>query len=266
MEFLSGGAFTKRLHPGWAAHSGILAALLAREGFTGPPAAIEGKDGFLRSYSDAPRGELVLRDLGAEFQILRTSIKAHACCRYKQAPIDGLLTLLREHGLTRAEVARVTIGVLGAGFDIIAEPRAQKLAPASVVDAQFSMPYGAAVALVHGRASIREYTPAVLEDPLVRREMEKVHCVRDPALDARFPRQWPAWTEVETNDGRTLRIAVDYPKGDPENPLSPAELADKFEELSGEVLDAGRRRALIGAVRGADATRPIAELMRLLGT
>jgi len=265
MEFLSGGAWTKRFHPGWAAHSGLLAALLAREGFTGPRAAIEGKDGFLRSYSDAPRAELVLHALGSDFQILRTSIKAHACCRYKQAPIDGLLALVRQHRLAPSDVARITIGVLGAGFGIIAEPRAQKLAPQSVVDAQFSMPYGAAVALLHGRASIREYAPEVLGDPAVRHEMEKVVCVRDAALDARFPRQWPAWTEVETSDGRRLRAAIDYPKGDPENPLSDDELAAKFEELCGTTLDGARRRAIIAAVRDPDATRPIADLTRLLG-
>src|SRR5262249_14502598 len=224
MEFLVGGTWTKRLHPGWAAHSGMLAALLAREGFTGPDTILEGRSGFLNSYSDGADAEPLLDGLGRDFQIGRTSIKAHACCRYKQAPIDGLIEILRPHRLSDADVRQVTIGVLGAGWNIISEPRGQKLNPVSVVDAQFSMPYGAAVALVRGRASIHEYTPETLADPAVRAAMAKVRSVRDAALDARFPRQWPAWTEVETVDGRVYRAAVDHPKGDPENPLTWDEL------------------------------------------
>src|SRR5581483_5124123 len=162
MEFLADGTWTKRFHPGWAAHSGITAAGLARAGFTGPASAIEGKAGFLSSHSASPRPERVLQGLGRDFEIARTSIKAHACCRYEQAPIDGLLAIVREHRLGADDVERVTIAVLGAGWDIIAEPRARKLAPESVVDAQFSMPYGAAVALVRGKASVREFTPEVL--------------------------------------------------------------------------------------------------------
>jgi len=88
MEFLSDGAFTKRFHAGWAAHSGLLAALLAREGFTGPGSVIEGKFGFLKSYSDRPAPARILSDWGTPYQVLKTSIKPHACCRYKQGPID----------------------------------------------------------------------------------------------------------------------------------------------------------------------------------
>jgi 2-methylcitrate dehydratase PrpD len=264
MEFLAGGTWTKRLHPGWAAHSGILAALLAREGFTGPDTILEGRAGFLNSYSDGADAERLCDRLGEDFQIGRTSIKAHACCRYKQAPIDGLLEILRTQRLTEADVRRVTIGVLGAGWNIISEPLDQKLNPASVVDAQFSMPYGAAVALVRGRASIHEYNPETLADPAVRAAMRKVHSVRDPALDARFPRQWPAWTEVETLDGRTYRVAVDHPKGDPENPLSWDELAAKFDDLSGAILPAERKTAIAAFLRDASPNAPVAELTALL--
>ena len=100
MEFLAQGAWTKRLHPGWASHSGSWAALLARSGYTGPTTILEGRDGFLQAYSGNPDMSLVLQDLGDEYLITRTAIKPHACCRYVipkefsippfHCPIDGL--------------------------------------------------------------------------------------------------------------------------------------------------------------------------------
>jgi 2-methylcitrate dehydratase PrpD len=264
MEFLADGAWTKRLHPGWAAHAGLIAADLAAAGFTGPASALEGRSGFLASHSAAPRPARLTDGLGEEPVIGRTSIKAHACCRYEQAPIDGLLRLRREHALSPADVESVAIGVLGAGWDIVAEPRARKIGPRSVVDAQFSMPFGAAVALVCGRASIHEHAPATLVDPDVRAMMERVRCVRDPALDARYPRQWPAWVEIRTRDGRLLRAEVDHPKGDPENPLSRDERVAKFLDLAGDALPADRLDAVIAAIEDGPWQHRAREFGRLL--
>lgn len=260
MEFLADGAWTKRLHPGWAAHAGLVAAGLAAAGFTGPSTAIEGRNGFLASHSAAPRPALVDAGLGESWVVARTSIKAHACCRYEQAPIDGLLQLVAEHRFGPPDVERIRIGMLAAGWDIVAEPRARKIAPGSVVDAQFSMPFGAAVALVRGRASVHEHSGELLRDPAILRAMALVECVRDPALDAHYPRRWPAWTEVELRDGRVLRAAVDHPRGDPENPLSDTDLAAKFRDLAGEALPAARLDRLLAALADPDPAMPAREL------
>jgi len=264
MEFLADGAWTKRLHPGWAAHAGIVAADLAAAGFTGPSSALEGRSGFLASHSASPRAERLVDGLGRDLVVDRTSIKAHACCRYEQAPIDGLLRLRREHGLSPDDVAGVRIGMLGAGWDIVAEPRARKLSPRSVVDAQFSMPFGAACAIVRGRASIHEHAPASLDDPVLRSVMERVECVRDAELDARYPRRWPAWVEVRTRDGRTLVARVDHPRGDPENPLSRDERVAKVADLVGDALPAGRLEEIVATVEGAARPVRARELGRLL--
>ena len=264
MEFLADGAWTKRLHPGWAAHAGLVAADLAAAGFTGPSSALEGRAGFLSSHSAAPRPGRLVEGLGRDLVVDRTSIKAHACCRYEQAPIDGLLLLRREHGLGPDDVAGVRIGMLAAGWDIVAEPSARKRSPASVVDAQFSMPFGAACALVRGRASIHEHVEATLADPAIRSLMERVECVRDAALDARYPRQWPAWVEVRTRDGRTLSARVDHPRGDPENPLSRDERLAKVADLAGEALSAGRLQEIVTAVESAPRATRARSLGRLL--
>ena len=120
MAFLVDGAWTKRLQPGWAAHSGIIAARLAASGFNGPHDPIAGRAGFLQAYSDRRDDAALTASLGdAPLAIHRTSIKAHACCRYKQAPIDAVLSLVRTHDLAADQIARIRVGILDAGWGIV---------------------------------------------------------------------------------------------------------------------------------------------------
>src|SRR5439155_15778948 len=106
----------------------------------------------------AARPELVTRGLGESFAILETSVKPHACCRYKQGPIDALLEISAKHRVDARRIRRVEVAILEAGAGLIAEPPERKYEPRSIVDAQFSMPFGAAVALLRGRAGLGEYT------------------------------------------------------------------------------------------------------------
>lgn len=263
LEFLTDGSWTKRLHPGWAAHSGLLAALMAREGFLGPGSIIEGKNGFLNSYSDNPDHDLVLRDLGEIFHVSRTSVKPHSCCRYNQGPIDCVLDISKNYEVHPQDVEQVTVGVLSAGFDIVAAPEQLKQNPVSVVDEQFSMPFGAAIAMLYGRASLSEYQQDVAQRQEVKELMGKVRCVKDEVLDAAFPKQWPAWVEVRTKDGRTLRSEATYPKGDPENALTSLELEQKFRGLSSAVLTEERQTDIINTIQKLETLGDITELAEL---
>ena len=264
MEFLAQGSWTKRFHPGWAAHSGIWAGLLASAGFTGPTTILEGRDGFLGSYSGDPDPSLVLSDLGEVFHITRTSVKPHSCCRYNQGPIDCVLDLASEHEIKASDVQEIRVGILSAGWNTVAAPEEEKRNPQSVVDMQFSMPFAAAVALLYGRASLPEYAPEVATRPEVKDLMARVTCVKDPALDAQFPRHWPAWAEVSTSDGRTLRSETAYPKGDPENPLSWDEMRQKFADLSAPVISTRRQEQIMDAVDSLEEMRDVRELAELL--
>ena len=267
MAFLADGAWTKRLHPGWAAHSGLIAARLAAAGFEGPRDAIAGPDGFLHAYSDARDDEQLSAGLGeAPLAIHRTSIKAHACCRYKQAPIDALLELLEAHDLAPEQIARIRVGVLEAGWNIIAAPAEEKRHPSSIVDAQFSMPFGAAVATLYRSAGTREYTPEVIASPAVVALMERVECYRSSDLDAAFPERWPAAVEIELVDGRTVSRRVDYPKGDPENPLTLSELEAKFRDLTAGVVTGAGQARVSEAIAGLGRTVDPAGVARLLGS
>jgi len=266
MEYLTQGAWTKRLHPGWASHSGIWAALQARSGYTGPTTILEGRDGFLQAYSGDPDPSLVLKDLGVEYQVARTSIKPHTCCRFKQGPIDCLLNLPSIYGLNPMDVAEVRVGVLSAGMKLVSDPIESKRHPVSVVDMQFSMPFGADVALTHGRASLEEYQESMPDNPQVKHVMERVNCITNPKLDAVFPKQFPAWAEVDTTDGRTLRSEMEYPKGDPENPVTWPEMNEKFLQLSVPVISSTRQQEIIAAVESLDHLSDVRQFAALLST
>lgn len=249
MEFLAQGAWSKRMHPGWAAHNGIIASLLGKNGFSGPSTIIEGKFGFLHAYSENSDARKVVDGLGSGFEVMRTSIKPHACCRYKQAPIDGILSIMEQNDLKANDVEKVTLGILKTGFPIIATPEELKYNPRSVVDAQFSMPFGAAVAILYGKASLDEYTQNNVNSTQVKALMSKISCVENPELDKVYPKHWPATVEIRTKDGKTFSTRIDYPKGDPENFLSWSELIEKFNNLTLSFCSEIHKKKLIEQVR-----------------
>jgi 2-methylcitrate dehydratase PrpD len=238
MEYLSEGAWTKRIHPGLAARNGIEAALLAAYGFIGPRRIFEGRDGFLHGYSRNPLPERLTADLGKSYEILHTAVKPHACCRYMQGPIDAVLELVREHEIRPDQVRKIEIAVLETGWGIVAEPRELKYNPQSVVDAQFSMPFGAAVAVIFGAAGLDQFTLEHVHSPIVREMMQKVVLVKDDRLEKTFPREWPARASIHLNNGQQYEKFIRFPKGDPENPLTWDEMAAKFRSLASVVLSA----------------------------
>jgi 2-methylcitrate dehydratase PrpD len=270
LEFFSDGAWTKRLHPGWGSHAGYVAARLAQAGFTGPLLAFEGRDGVLAGYGAADRADLLTAGLGAPFELAETSVKPYACCRYNQGPIDLAIALASEHDLGPADIARVRVGVVSQAIPIVVEPLERKLAPANDVDAQFSLHYAIGLGIALRRATLDEYGEPALSSPEVRDVASKVVAEARPDFDARFPALWPSEVEIETVDGRVLRLQTDFPKGDPQNRLSYDEMCAKFRSLASSALGdgeldaieqalAGLERdgagALIAAISGVGATR-----------
>ena len=250
MEFLCDGAWTKRLHPALAARNGVEAALLAADGYVGTVDGICGERGFLASHSEAPAPERLLEGWGQwPLEVVSTSIKRHTCCRYNQGAIDALLAIRSAHDLVAADVESVVIGIPSVAVDIVTEPAESKRRPASVVDAQFSLPFGAAAALLWGRAGLAEYVDSRLSDPAALALMDRVTYEVDPDIDRDFPEKWKAWAKVTTRTGHTHTHRVDDPKGDPGNPFTDQECREKFEDLatpvySPETQDAITEQAL----------------------
>jgi 2-methylcitrate dehydratase PrpD len=255
MEYLAQGAWTKPFNAGWAAHSGMAAALLSRKGFIGPGSILEGRDGFLHAYSNGADPTRVLEGIGSGFQILQTSVKVHACCRYMHSPIDAVLKIVKENNLRPEQVKKVKIGVLKAGAHLIAEPIESKHNPQSIVDAQFSMPFGAAAALLYGRAGLKEFQPDTIRSEPVKETMRKVACIVDPELDRTFPKQWRATAEILTQDEKRYSTTIEYPRGDPENPLSWEAMVERFHDLAGQIIKKDQRLKIVEAVENLDGVK-----------
>ncbi|HEX9133365.1 MAG TPA: MmgE/PrpD family protein [Ktedonobacteraceae bacterium] len=253
MAYLHNGAWTKRLHPGWACHSGIMAARLAVAGFIGPDSILESPYGFLHAYSSASDLAQLERKAGDEFAIMQVSIKPYACCRYMHGPIDCLFEILRTYHPDTGQIERVRCGILTGGRGLIADPIEQKRQASNVVEAQFSMPFGAAIALLTGKAGLAVFTDEWLHNPRVRELMQRVECDTSPELDDYYPAEWRASASVTMTDGRELSANVRYALGDPHNPLSWEQLETRFHELVAPVFaEESKRQEIIDNVKGLD--------------
>jgi len=264
MQFLPEGAVTKQLHPAYAVQRGVQAALLARRGFPGLADPIGGTRGFLLAQSEDPKPERLLAGLGsAPAEITCCGVKPYPSCRNTQSPVDALLLLVAEHRVPADEVEQLTFGLIKTGLATVWDPPERRRRPQSLADAQFSMPFVAAVTLLDGRLDVDQFQPGRYTDPAVVALMDRVECVSDPALDARYPASWPAWAELTTTGGQRFRAETEHPRGDPGNPLTGAELGAKFESLTRHCYDESGRAALRGAVEslpGGDALETILRL------
>ena len=257
LEFLSDGTWTKRLNAGHAAATGIRAARLAQAGFLGPARAFEGRDGFLRLYG---QGEVPGRgfDLTLGRGVRETSIKLYPCCRYMHGNIDLLRDLHRElPGLLLADVAEIECAVISAGAALVSEPAERKQTVTSAVDAQFSMPFGAALALATGRADVDQFDNAVKVAHELEGWMRKVRCITSDSVEAAFPEAWHARVRVTLTDGRVLLRETEAFRGAPAQPALLADIILKASELVNAAWsDALRSRllSLTPSVRFSSAT------------
>ena len=223
-------SMSKPLHAGRAAEAGVTAALTAREGVTGSLDILEGEAGFGRAMGDNPDWERALVGLGREFHITRMTFKNHACCGHTFAAIDGALALKQRLNLKTEDIERVDVGTYRAGVEVAhyAEPR-------TPAEARFSLRYVVATALTHGSVRLAAFEPARLNDPKTRALMARIAPAVDAELDATFPRQRAARVAI-TARGRREELLQPTRKGDPDLPLSDAELEDKYMELAAPVL------------------------------
>lgn len=245
-------AMSKALHAGHAAAVGVRAGQGAAHGLTGVPDILEGEVGFGAALAQAPRWEVATQGLGVDCNITHITQKNHACCGHTFAAIDAVLALRAQHDLAPQDVAAIHVATYKTALNVTGN-----FTPATAFEAKFSLPYVVSQALVHGSVRLNAFEPRRLGNPVTRALMKKVTLVEDPEFSAGFPTMRAARVTITTIDGRTFEHFSPYRKGDPEAPLSDAELNDKFEELAAPVLGAARANALRDAVWRLDALRDV---------
>jgi 2-methylcitrate dehydratase PrpD len=244
------GGTVKRIHCGWAAHAGVMAASMAMAGITGPPTALEGRFGFFQAWcGDHANPAAVTDGLGTVWQSSRIIFKPYPCNHFTHPGIDAAL-LLRDKGLRPEEVAEARLGVPSIVLRTIAEPRDIKLAPPSGYAAAFSGPYTVACALLGGSGLgvwLDEFTDEAINDPARTTLAAKVHCVPDPWCESFLPEQLAAVLTVRTVDGRELEARVEHSRG-MITPLLDAEVDQKFRLAAATAMSAEQADLLHKAV------------------
>lgn len=258
-------AMSKPLHAGHAADAGVLAALIAAQGFTGATDAFEGPAGFVPATAgdiDASRLAAIGRpdsaydgaQLTQQARVVRTTVKAHACCGHAFAPVDAALAL-RTRGIAPAEIERIEVETYRTALEVAGNPR-----PTSAFEAKFSIEYCVAAALVLGSVQLAAFAPEALTDHRIRDLATRVVLVAAADLDERFPTARAARLRIHTRDGRELVELRDTRKGDPDDPLSDDELRAKFLDLTGALFDAQRGEALLARLWSLAETTKVRDL------
>lgn len=267
LEFLSDGAMTKRFHPGKAAQLGLMAALLAQQGFTGPKTVFEGRDGVLRAYSDNQVPNKLVNDLGKGYKILEDSFKPYACCRCCHSQIDAFLSILNDNNLKPDNISAITAKSNTWSARIVSEPKEKKYVPKEMLEAQMSLPYCLAVAAYTGKATLKEFEPKMIADVQVLEFARRVDPIVDPQLDdfnKTNPNSIPAIVEVTTKDGAFYSKRVDYALGDPENPMSWEDLRAKFVSNATCIFSKDRTANIEKTINKLEKLQNVSELTRLL--
>lgn len=265
MEFLADGAWTKRLHPGWAASSAMTAAALGASGFRAPPLPFEGRFGLFQAFLGEERSDRLLasaKDLGSSWEMRNVALKPYPVCHFNHAFGDAILTL-RAAGLQAGDVAQITARIHPNQVAVVCEPQVAKRRPSSDYDAKFSLPFFIATVLVRGRFTLDELAPECLNDPEILALCDKISYVPDET--SRFPSYYSGALEVRTHDGRTLEACEPINRGSHTRPLTDAEISEKFMDNAARAIEATRAKCILDCIMALDEASDLSELDRLLG-
>ena len=233
---------------GWGAMAGIASGQLATRGFTGIPALFDAGDA----------GPHLTESLGDEYLILDLYFKPYACCRWAQPAIEGALSAARQIGAAAAEVAKVRVHTFEAATHL------RTVAPRTTEEAQFSLPWPIACALIDGVVGPEQVTGESLADPARRELAARVEVVADAELERAFPEQALAWVEIETTEGGRARSKVLAAQGDAGTRFNDTELIKKFRDLTEPVLGSDRAKKLASAIERLPEASNLDEITGLL--
>ena len=247
-----------------ATQSGVLAALLAEKGYTGPAHVLDGKEGLAHCLGPEWKLHVLTDGLGDSWRITQCGMKAFPTEALTHTPISAVLALVKDHDLKCDHIAKVHIRTTARGADILSDP--SKYEPHTKETADHSLPYVIAAAIAERQVTPLQFTQEKIMDPLIRAQLRKVQVVADPEIERMFPALQRVIVRIHTIDGREFSTQLDYPKGDPRNPLTDEEIEEKFEALAGPVMPGAARRRAIDAIWNLETQESVSALMKLFKT
>ena len=244
-----------------ATQSGVLAALLAEKGYSGPEHVLDGKEGLTHCFGPEWKLNILTDGLGESWRITQCGMKAFPTEALTHTPISAVLALVKDNDLKPDDVVKVHIRTTARGADILSDP--SKYDPRTKETADHSLPYVIAAAIAERQVTPLQFTMEKIMDATIRAQLNKIVVVADPEIEKVFPALQRVIVTITTTDGREFSKQLDYPKGDPRNPLTDKEVEEKFEALAGPVMIPGARRKAIDAIWALEKQASVTDLMRL---
>ncbi len=257
------GAMVKRFHSGRAAQSGVYAAQLAADGFTGILDALEAPyGGYLSTYSDEPNPSRLTAGLGKNWETLNVGYKPHASVTSIHSALDGLAAIMQEQKLKAADIAKVETGLSPMTHVHCAwEYKAQ-----GVTAAQMNLYYGMAVIALDGAAFTEQFREARLADPQILDFITRISAHVDPEIEKMgAPFRHASRVKITARNGQVFEKLSLHRRGSPENPLSPEEVLHKFRNVVAPCMDKAAAEMIITTVNKFETLTDISSVMPLLG-
>jgi len=223
-----------------AVQSGVLAALMAQKGYSGTEAVFDGKEGLMDVFGPKWATEKLIGNLGSSFKILECSMKAFPTEALTHTHITATLKAVRENQISYDQIEQVTITTIARACDILFD--SHKYRPESRETADHSLPYCIAAALVDHKITTQSFSDEKLKDPRIWEVIDKIKGEASTEFEKMFPAKQPSKVVVKTKDGRQFSEYLEYPKGDPREPMTMDDLENKFNALSSKLLNPEKQK------------------------
>jgi 2-methylcitrate dehydratase PrpD len=252
LEFLTDGSWSKRVHAGWAAHAGMIAAELARQGFSGPRQSLDGRFGFYRAHLGEEGWDLdrLTHDVGRRWELMDIALKPYPCCHFNHAFIDCAAAARASAGFDVERIERIDCHIHPRQMPVVCEPVGGKRAPRSEYDAKFSLPYAVACMLARGHVDVDDFTDESIRDARILALAAKTICHADASVD--YPRVFPGRLAITFAGGRTEQWSEPINRGSSERPLTDEEVREKFRRNASRALATEQVERLIEAVESVE--------------
>lgn len=257
--FFTSGDFTKSLHPGKAAFNGVLSARLAALGASSPPTMLEHEKGYLQAFSLEPKAAALTEGLGHTWEILQNGFKFFPSILASHAAIQATLDVVGAHDVKAADIAAIT----NETYATVASHFSAKTVT-TAMGARVSVPYCVAVAALDREVGQAQFAPERVARADVQDLLGRTDVVAVPELTKLYPEKFPARVTVTLRDGRKLTATRHFPKGDPQEPLTPSEIEAKFLANAAARLSKAQAAEAVRLIRGLPGLKDLARLHALL--
>jgi len=245
-----------------AVEAGVLAAQLAKEGYSGPEHVIDGKEGLADAFGPEFEMNLLTENLGKDWRILRCSMKAFSAEALTHSPITAVLKLVKEHNLKPADISEILVKTVSRAADILSDP--SKYQPSSKETADHSLPYCLAAAVVDGMVTPAQFKDEKLKDPQIWELLPKIKVVAEPEFEKLFPRLKATEVSITTTTAEKHVLRIDYPKGDYRDPMTEEELLYKFDSMVLEQVTRQQRDRMVEAIMSLEKFTDVRNFMKLM--